>query len=161
MTKNRLMSLGINIFSLTLIPTITFILIMISIISLSIFLPYWFDSYQLGNEILSFTTIFTDELGSAILKTSQNFLIYIPLGIIGLWRWGIWIFKKLGSLYYIPIDPGNQIENYTMGIITPVYNENPTVFRSALDSWQSNNPNELIAVIDQNDMHCIRVFQEF
>jgi hypothetical protein len=155
------MTLGISIFSLTLIPTIAFILIMVSIISLSTFLPYWFDSYRLGNEILSFTTIFTDELGSAILKTSQIFLIYIPLGIIGLWRWGIWIFKKLGSLYYVPINPGNHIEGYTMGIITPVYNEDPRVFRTALDSWQSNNPDELIAVIDQKDTHCIRVFREF
>src|SRR5919108_5154586 len=155
------MSIEISIFDLMLLPTIALMVFIISLISISIFLPSWFNSSWLGNDIVSITTKFTDEIGGAILKGAQNFLIYIPLGIIGVWRWGIWIFKKLGSLYYIPIDPGNQIENYTMGIITPVYNENPTVFKTALDSWQSNNPDELIAVIDQNDVPCIRVFQEF
>jgi cellulose synthase/poly-beta-1,6-N-acetylglucosamine synthase-like glycosyltransferase len=155
------MSIEISIFDLMLLPTIALMVFIISLISISIFLPSWFNSSWLGNDIVSITTKFTDEIGGAILKGAQNFLIYIPLGIIGLWRWGIWMFKKLGSLYYIPIDPGNQIENYTMGIITPVYNENPTVFKIALDSWQSNKPDELIAVIDQNDVPCIRVFQEF
>jgi cellulose synthase/poly-beta-1,6-N-acetylglucosamine synthase-like glycosyltransferase len=155
------MSIEISIFDLMLLPTIALMVFIISLISISIFLPSWFNYSWLGNDIVSITTKFTDEIGGAILKGAQNFLIYIPLGIIGLWRWGIWMFKKLGSLYYIPIDPGNQIENYTMGIITPVYNENPTVFKIALDSWQSNKPDELIAVIDQNDVPCIRVFQEF
>ena len=161
MKKIYLMSLGISFTSLILLPTIAFVLIMISVISLSLFLPYWFDSYSLGNDILSLATSFRDEVGSTILRGAQTFSLYIPLGIIGIWRWGIWIFKKLCSLYYKPIEPENKVENYTMGIITPVYNEDPRVFRTALYSWQSNNPDELIAVIDQKDTHCIRVFQEF
>jgi len=136
-------------------------IVIISLISLSVFFPSWFYSHRLGNDIISFTTIFTDEVGSILVKGAQNFLIYIPLGIIGLWRWGVWLFKKLGSVCYVPINPRNQKEIYTMSIITPVYNENPSVFRTALHSWQSNNPNELIAVIDQKDLPCIRIFQEF
>jgi cellulose synthase/poly-beta-1,6-N-acetylglucosamine synthase-like glycosyltransferase len=155
------MKLGISISTLILLPTIALILVMISVISLSVFLPSLFDSYGLGDDVINFATTFTDEVGSALLRGTQNILIYLPLGIIGIWRWGIWLFKKLGSLYYRPINPENQVQNYTMGIITPVYNEDPSVFRAALDSWQSNNPNELIAVIDQKDMHCIRVFEEF
>jgi Glycosyl transferase family 2 len=161
MKKICLMSLGISFSSLILLPTIALALIIIAVISLSLFLPYWFDSYSLGNDILSLATSFTDELGSTILRGAQTFSLYIPLGIIGIWRWGIWIFKKLCSLYYKPIEPENKVENFTMGIITPVYNEDPRVFRTALDSWQSNNPDELIAVIDQKDTHCIRVFREF
>jgi cellulose synthase/poly-beta-1,6-N-acetylglucosamine synthase-like glycosyltransferase len=157
------MSLEITTFDLMLLPTIAFMVLIIFLISLSIFLPSLLDFSWFGKDIVSYTTKFTDEVGSAILKGVQDFLIYIPLGIIGLWRWGIWIFKKIGSLYYIPIEPepGNKLGNYTMGIITPVYKENPSTFRTALDSWQSNNPDELIAVIDQNDIPCIRVFQEF
>ena len=155
------MSLEISSLNLILLPAIALMIVIISLISFSVFLPFWFDAHGLGNDIRNFARTFTDEVGSILLKGAQNFLIYIPLGIIGLWRWGVWIFKKLGSICYIPINPGNQKENYTMGIITPVYNENPTVFRTALHSWQSNNPDELIAVIYQKDVPCIRIFQEF
>jgi cellulose synthase/poly-beta-1,6-N-acetylglucosamine synthase-like glycosyltransferase len=155
------MSLEIRSFDLILLPTIALMIVIISLISFSVFLPFWFDGHGIGNDIISFATTFTDEVGSILIKGAQNFLIYIPLGIIGLWRWGVWIFKKLGSVCYLPINPGNQKQNYTMGIITPVYNENPSVFRTALHSWQSNNPDELIAVIDQKDLPCIRIFQEF
>ena len=155
------MSLEISSLNLILLPAIALMIIIISLISFSVFLPFWFDAHGLGYDIINFARTFTDEVGSILLKGAQNFLIYIPLGIIGLWRWGVWIFKKLGSICYIPINPGNQKENYTMGIITPVYNENPSVFRTALHSWQSNNPDELIAVIDQKDLPCIRIFQEF
>ena len=148
-------------FDLVLFPVIAAMIVIISLISLSVFFPSLFYSFRLGNDIISFTTTFTDEVGSILVKGAQNFLIYIPLGIIGLWRWGVWLFKKLGSVCYVPINPGNQKENYTMGIITPVYNEDPTVFRTALNSWQSNNPDELIAVIDQKDVPCIKIFQDF
>ena len=155
------MSLEISSLNLILLPAIALMIVIISLISFSVFLPFWFDAHGLGYDIINFARTFTDEVGSILLKAAQNFLIYIPLGIIGLWRWGVWIFKKLGSVCYVPINPGNQKENYTMGIITPVYNENPSVFRTALHSWQSNNPDELIAVIDQKDLPCIRIFQEF
>ena len=155
------MSFEISPFNLILLPAIALMIVIISLISFSVFLPFWFDAHGLGYDIINFARTFTDEVGSILLKGAQNFLIYIPLGIIGLWRWAVWIFKKLGSVCYVPINPGNQKENYTMGIITPVYNENPSVFRTALHSWQSNNPDELIAVIDQKDLPCIRIFQEF
>jgi len=155
------MNLGTSTSTLILLPSIVLLLILLSVISLSVSLPYWFVSYGFGTAILSFTATFTDQIGSSILRAIQNFSLYIPLGIFGIWRWSIWLFKKLGSLYYRPINPGKEIEKYTMGIITPVYNENPSVFRVAVDSWQSNNPDELIAVIDQKDMDCIRIFQEF
>jgi cellulose synthase/poly-beta-1,6-N-acetylglucosamine synthase-like glycosyltransferase len=155
------MNLGTSTSTLILLPSIVLLLILLTVISLSISLPYWFVSFGFGTAILSFTTTFTDVVGSSILRGIQNFSLYIPLGIYGIWRWGIWLFKKLGSLYYTPINSGNEIEKYTMGIITPVYNEDPSIFRVAVDSWQSNNPDELIAVIDQKDIDCIRVFQEF
>ena len=155
------MSLEMRSFDLVLFPVIAAMIVIISLISLSVFFPSLFYSFRLGNDIINFTTAFTDEVGSILVKGTQNFLIYIPLGIIGLWRWGVWLFKKLGSVCYVPINPGNQKENYTMGIITPVYNEDPTVFKTALYSWQSNNPDELIAVIDQKDVPCIKIFQDF
>ena len=89
------------------------------------------------------------------------FWIYFPLGIIGLYRWGVWVFKKICATFYHPIPA--SIPNYytSFGIITPVYNEDPVLFKKALCSWQQNNPDELIAVIDERDIRCIEVFQEF
>src|SRR5919199_2241868 len=155
------MSLEMRASSLILLPAIILMLIMVIVISLSISLPFLFDSYRLGKDILNFATLYTDKVDSIILKSTENFEIYIPLGIFGIWRWATGLFKKFCSLYYKPIKPENQKENYTMAIITPVYNENPRVFRTALDSWQSNNPDELIAVIDHKDIQCIKTFEEF
>jgi hyaluronan synthase len=72
----------------------------------------------------------------------------LPLGIIGLWRWSIWLFKELVGLRYRP-----QTKEYKakVSLITPVYNENPDVFKQALLSWQKNKPAEIIAVIDYSD----------
>src|SRR5215212_4520690 len=117
------MSLETRSFDLILLPTIALMIVIISLISFSIFLPFWFDGHGIGNAIINFATTFTDEVGSILIKGAQNFLIYIPLGIIGLWRCVVWIFKKLVLLCYVPINPGNQKKIYTMVLITTVYNE--------------------------------------
>lgn len=83
---------------------------------------------------------------------------YFPLGAIGLIRWGIWISKETISLFYRP-----KRNNYhsSVSIITPVYNEKPSVFREALNSWVLNKPTEIIAVIDHTDKRCISIFEDF
>jgi cellulose synthase/poly-beta-1,6-N-acetylglucosamine synthase-like glycosyltransferase len=83
------------------------------------------------------------------------------LGIIGIWRWGVWLIKKMCAQFYRPIPVRIPTCRTTLSIITPVYNENPKVFRSALDSWEANKPDELIAVIDQEDLPCVATFKEF
>lgn len=97
------MSFELSPFNLILLPAIALMIAIISLISFSVFLPFWFDAHGLGNDIINFAKTFTDEVGSILLKAAQNFLIYLPLGIIGLWRWGVWIFKKLGSVCYVPL----------------------------------------------------------
>jgi hypothetical protein len=36
----------------------------------------------------------------------------------------------------------------TLSVITPVYNEDPVVFKAALDSWKDNKVDEIIAVMN-------------
>jgi glycosyltransferase involved in cell wall biosynthesis len=103
----------------------------------------------------------TDSLGSALLKLQEHFWFYIPLGIVGLWRWSVWGIKKVCSMYYLPIEPTRPSQGTTLSIVTPVYNEEPSRFKAALDSWEANNPDELIAVIDEVDKACIEIFKEF
>ena len=83
---------------------------------------------------------------------------YLPLGLIGVWRWSVWCFKKIISFFY-QIPQGKYAA--TVSIITPVYNEDPEMFRLALLSWERNKPKEIIAVIDYTDKKCIAIFEKF
>jgi len=87
------------------------------------------------------------------------FIPYFPLGIIGIWRWSIWVAKKIVARKYKPIAE-NGYSN-TLSIVVPVYNEDPDIFQKALESWKNNNPDEIIAVIDYTDKSCIEVFRQF
>jgi N-acetylglucosaminyltransferase len=90
------------------------------------------------------------------------FWVYFPLGIIGIWRWSVWTIKKICAMQYSPIIP-SEIPGYhtTMSVVTPVYDENPEIFREALESWDANSADEIIAVIDVTDTNCINVFKNF
>jgi hyaluronan synthase len=93
------------------------------------------------------------------IQTSWVYLIgYIPLGIVGVWRWLVWCLKKIISFFYR--NPKGTFRA-TFSVITPVYNENPKMFKRALLSWKENQPEEIIAVIDYTDKKCIKVFKEF
>ncbi|MEM7112574.1 MAG: NosD domain-containing protein, partial [Chloroflexota bacterium] len=46
-------------------------------------------------------------------------------------------------------------------IVVPVYNEDPEVFKEALASWDFEEPDEIIAVVDHSDTDCIDIFREF
>ncbi|MBI2011171.1 right-handed parallel beta-helix repeat-containing protein [Candidatus Daviesbacteria bacterium] len=97
-----------------------------------------------------------------LIALIQNYfsviLFYLPLGIVGIWRWLVWVFKKTVSYYYKPITWGFSA---SVSIVTPVYNEDPTLFKKALLSWAKNSPEEIIAVIDYTDLRCIEVFRDF
>lgn len=99
------------------------------------------------------------QLLSYLRTVAQTLLLLIPVGLIGGWRWAIWFMRKLVGFYYQPLDPAAS--SLTLSIVTPVYNEDPLLFRTALDSWAVNLPDQLIAVIDYTDTDCIAVFHEF
>lgn len=80
-----------------------------------------------------------------------------PVGMLGLWRWSIWLFRRLIGLFYRP-QPATGFM-LTTSVITPVYNEVPEVFEAALRSWAANRPTEIIAVIDHSDQKSVAVFQ--
>lgn len=88
----------------------------------------------------------------------QNFLFYFPLGFVGLWRWGVWVFKELVATGY---HPSKKPYQSNVSIVAPVYNEDPETFLTALKSWQANNPEEIIAVIDQADKTNITAFKKY
>lgn len=88
----------------------------------------------------------------------DRYTFLVPLGIVGIWRWSVWIMKEIVGLHY---HPKTKEYNAKVSIVTPVYNENPEVFAQALDSWKKNNPSEIIAVIDYTDSTCMEIFNKF
>lgn len=83
----------------------------------------------------------------------------LPIGTIGLWRWGIWLFRQLLGRGYRAQAP--VASPLSVSIVIPVYNENPAIFAQGLRSWVQEKPKEVIAVIDHTDKACIRVFRSF
>lgn len=88
----------------------------------------------------------------------DRYSFLLPLGIIGVWRWSVWMAKEVIGLNY---HPKTKPYPAKVSIVTPVYNEDPRVFTAALISWKENNPSEIIAVIDYTDQTCIKIFKEF
>ncbi|MCB0063929.1 MAG: glycosyltransferase, partial [Caldilineaceae bacterium] len=99
------------------------------------------------------------QLFTQIQNLGNLVVLLIPVGIIGFWRWGLWLVRKIVGARYRPLVPSGYTTSTS--IVTPVYNEEPTVFRNALDSWLANGPNEIIAVIDYSDETCIQEFRKF
>ncbi len=85
-------------------------------------------------------------------------LFYLPLGIVGAWRWGAWVLKRTVGIFYRPVAGSYRT---TVSVVTPVIREDPRLFREVLQSWKVNRPSEIIAVIDHTDKDCIRIFEEF
>lgn len=86
-------------------------------------------------------------------------LIPLPIGLIGLWRWSVWGARRLIGSFYRPLPPNGFCPRTS--VVTPVYNETPSVFLAALRSWAANKPTEMIAVIDHSDERCRQIFGEF
>lgn len=96
-------------------------------------------------------------LNMVLVGLSQAFWL-IPIGMLGLARWGMWLVKRIPALFYRPIE--NDYDT-TATIITPVYNEDPVLFRRALDSWIANRPDRIIAVIDVTDTTCMEIARSY
>jgi uncharacterized membrane protein len=80
-----------------------------------------------------------------LVVTLATLQIPLPVGMLGLWRWGVWLFRRFIGLFYYPQEASGYMTSTT--VITPVYNEVPQVFQAALRSWAANQPTEIIAVI--------------
>lgn len=101
---------------------------------------------------------FTNEAVNDFVINYAHYIGYLPLGVIGVWRWSVWTGKKIISLFYK--EPHGSFRA-SVSVITPVYNEDPAMFSDALESWKRNRPKEIIAVIDYTDQKCIDVFEAF
>lgn len=81
-------------------------------------------------------------------------LALVPLSLIGVWRWSMWIMRRIGGSFYRPLKPQwpAHIPLPTVSVVVPVYNEDIKVFKTALESWVANGVSEIVAVIDHTNI---------
>ncbi len=81
----------------------------------------------------------------------------IPLGIAGVLVWSLWIYRAVSSRFYKPVVNDFRIST---SVIVPSYREDPKILMRCLESWRSQNPGEIIIVIDVDDVEAQRQLAE-
>src|SRR3954469_5902430 len=73
--------------------------------------------------------------------------------------WAVWSCKAIASRHYRPWTGDPQVHGVT--VLVPVYNEPEAIFRRSLASVRSNQPSEMIAVIDGADARTADIAREY
>ena len=86
------------------------------------------------------------------------YVLGTPLGVLGLFRWACWLIRRVPAVLYRPI-----INNFRqpVSIVVPVYQEDPVIFRAAIESWLANRVAEVILVIDASDARCQEIASHY
>jgi cellulose synthase/poly-beta-1,6-N-acetylglucosamine synthase-like glycosyltransferase len=87
-----------------------------------------------------------------------DLLALIPLGILGAVRWTSWPIRRLVAMLYRPTMPGHFEE---LTLVVPVYQEDPKIFRAAIESWLANRVAKVICVIDITDHSSAKIAREY
>jgi hyaluronan synthase len=82
---------------------------------------------------------------------------YLPLGVVGLISWSVWLFRVTMSRLYRPVPVGYTT---TTSVVVPSYREDPDIFERCLDSWLAEDPDEVIIVPDKEDREVIRLLEQ-
>lgn len=94
----------------------------------------------------------------------KNLFIYLPLSVIGIWRWSFWLVRRVSGAFYRPNSKAweQPAQRMSVSVVTPVYNEDPVIFERAMQSWIKNGVDEIVAVIDKsNTRHIIEYSRKY
>lgn len=84
--------------------------------------------------------------------------LLVPLGLIGLIRWISWLIRRVPAALYRVYESDYDAP---VALVTPVYQEDPEIFRAAIESWLANDMDEIICVIDVTDVRSIAIAKEY
>jgi len=90
--------------------------------------------------------------------TLHYYLVYLPLGILGLVRWSSWLVRRLPAALY---RPASGVFRLPLSVVIPVYQEDPGIFAWAIESWLANRVDEVVLVIDSTDTTCLEVASRY
>src|SRR5438105_1516214 len=87
----------------------------------------------------------------------DQFRHLLPLGIVGLLSWSVWLIRVTFSRFYRPVPLGYRT---TTSVVVPAYREDPDILDRCLRSWLAENPTEVIVVPDLEDVEVIARLRE-
>ena len=73
---------------------------------------------------------------------------FLPLGIVGLLSWSVWLVRVILSRRYKPVPVGYRT---TTSVVVPAYREDPETIVRCAKSWLAEEPTEVIVVPDVAD----------
>jgi len=81
----------------------------------------------------------------------------IPLGMAGVLVWSLWLYRAVSSRFAHAV-----VNDYrtTTSVVVPSYREDPDILLRCLESWLSQDPTEVIIVIDTADVEAQRRLAE-
>jgi cellulose synthase/poly-beta-1,6-N-acetylglucosamine synthase-like glycosyltransferase len=86
---------------------------------------------------------------NAIIDTiAERWDMFLPIGLVGALSWGVWLIRKVMSLFYRP-----TINSYraSTSVVVPSYHEDPDILLDCLETWLAQHPTEIIIVLDLAD----------
>jgi cellulose synthase/poly-beta-1,6-N-acetylglucosamine synthase-like glycosyltransferase len=86
------------------------------------------------------------------------YVLGTPLGVLGLFRWGCWLVRRIPAVLYRPVLDEHRM---SISLVVPVYQEDPHVFAAAIESWLANDVDEVILVIDASDRICQEIARRY
>jgi hyaluronan synthase len=77
----------------------------------------------------------------------------IPLAVAGICVWMVWLVRAVLSRFAKPVV--NDFRT-TVSVVVPAYREDPDILLDCLQSWQAQDPTEIIIVPDVDDVEVLR-----
>jgi hyaluronan synthase len=77
---------------------------------------------------------------------------FLPLGVVGLLSWSVWLVRVSLSRRYRPLPIGYRT---TTSVVVPAYREDPETIVRCARSWLAEKPTEVIVVPDADDKEVI------
>ena len=100
----------------------------------------------------------TAEMVSFVHLGGKSVPSWLPLSAIGVVVWTAWIIRQiLGARYR----PAMSDHHETTSLVVPVYREDPDILFRCLRSWQANEPDEILLVIDHTETALIPIAERW
>lgn len=70
------------------------------------------------------------EFEAILAAVRQDWHLIVPLGVVGVLSWSVWLYRKLASMRYRPVLNDHRT---TTSVIVPSFHEDPDVLGRCLD----------------------------
>lgn len=88
-----------------------------------------------------------------VARLVDRFWLLMPMGVVGLASWSVWLYRWSLSRRYRPIRSEFRT---TTSVVVPVYREDPGVLMRCLGTWLAEQPDEVVLVVDVGDAGVLR-----